>query len=96
MKIKREILGQPIEIELTPEEIREAYLIEQHSLDVDDMKDFLEDEGYDTCRISDVYMHGLANYLRKKLNNGENSLTAMEEVKDEHMNVLSYYERKCD
>ena len=42
MKITREIGGQMVEIELTSEEVRSAYLEKEHKQDVQDVKTFLE------------------------------------------------------
>lgn len=91
MKIKREILGQTIEIELTPDEIRDAYLTEQHSNDYEDIKDYLAQKGYRVNEISEVFMHGFANTLRKHLDMGQNYDMAFDGVESDHKNVLKYY-----
>ena len=93
MKIKREFCGQTIEIELTPEEIRDAYLIEQHSNDMEDIKDYLARNNYRVDEIPEVFMHGFANALRKRLDQGQNYDMAFDGVeREDHKNILSYYE----
>lgn len=41
MKIKREILGQTIEIELTKKEIFDAYCVQEYLFDVSSCRDYL-------------------------------------------------------
>lgn len=94
MKIKREILGQTIEIELTPNEIRDAYLTEQHSLDLEVIADFLDAEGYDVDNIPEIFMHKFANELREHDGKGYGEDVACERVRDMHCGMLSNYKKE--
>ena len=94
MKIKREILGQIIEIELTPDEIRDAYLTEQHSLDLEVIADFLDEEGYNVDNIPEIFMHSFANELRDNKGKGYGEDVACERVRDAYCGMLSYYKKE--
>lgn len=78
MKIAREINGQMVEIELTSEEVRSAYLEEEHENDVQDVKTLLEsldpEEFYEDYKVSltwaynnDELVENIAVEMRKNI-----------------------------
>jgi hypothetical protein len=91
MKIIREILGQNIEIELTANEMRDAYLAVQHGEDIDVIADFLEDNGYNIDNIPDIFLHKFANELRDLEGKGYGEECACERVREMHCGMLSHY-----
>lgn len=67
MKITREINGQVVEIELTSEEVRSAYLEKEHEYDIWDVKSLLEnyspEEFYSEYGISLTWAYNNATFI---------------------------------
>lgn len=95
MTIFREFLGQRIEIELTDEELLDAYMAKQHEYDKETIGDYLDAEGYDIEKTPEGFIGYLAREYRREKDeaawNDQADLGILDEVLEKHSKVMAEY-----
>ena len=95
MKIKRNILGAEIEIELTADEVRSAYDAHQYELDEQEVNDAL----MTTCEYDDIpadVLKELTQMYRMRMNDAgaPNAFSMANKIIEENRILLNPYKKK--
>ena len=90
MKINREILGQTIEIELTEQEMDEAYEAVRLGITAENLSNYLDDEYYE---IDEAMLNSMAEDCQKYMSDGWNPTQAMEITAEKYKGSLAYYRK---
>lgn len=90
MKIKREILGQQIEIKLTEQEMDEAYEIVRLGVTADNLRAHLDD-----CdELPATLLNKMAEDCQKFMSKGWTPVQAMEITIEKYGDTLAYYRKE--
>lgn len=91
MKIKREFCGQTIEIELTAQEMDDAYEAVRLGITAENLSNYLGDEYYE---IDEALLNKMAEDCQKYMSDGWNPEQAMELTVEKHKSTLAYYRKE--
>lgn len=97
MKIVREFLGQEIEIELTSEELFDAYQEKRTEYGAESLLDDLESEGYKTDEIPSSMVYAMACEVQDvayEMDLPDGLEDARQEVMNKHRGILEYYKEE--